>query len=68
MKLFLATHDAHFIGPGMTLVLAESEEIARAMVAEEIKKHGLSPFEQPIVLEEIKVDQPFAKVIWDGDY
>jgi hypothetical protein len=39
MKLFLATHDAHFIGPGMTLVLAESEEIARAMVAEEIKKH-----------------------------
>mgnify|MGYP001272760755 CR=1 FL=1 len=66
MKLFLATHDAHFIGPGMTLVLAESEEIARAMVAEEIKKHGLSPFE--IVLEEIKVDQPFAKVIWDGDY
>lgn len=68
MKTFLAKHDGHYLGPGMTLVTAESEEEARKMVAEEIVKYGLNDWEHPIKLYEIPTDRKYVRTIWDGDY
>lgn len=67
MRLFIAEHDAHWIGPGITVVVAGNAEKAREQVEKELPKHGLDPIEE-IKIREIPIDQPYAETVWDGNY
>lgn len=67
MKVYTCTdHDGHWVGVA-SVVVAESEEFARRLLAVELQSHGLSG-NKPFTLREINITEPRAFVLQDGDY
>lgn len=59
-------HDGHWVGVA-SVVVAETEDQARALLAAEIKTHGLDA-SKPFTLRKISTESPRAFVLCDGDY
>lgn len=59
-------HDGHWVGAA-SVVVAETEEIARDLLKAELKEHGLD-YHKPFTLRRINTSHPKAFVLQDGDY
>jgi hypothetical protein len=59
-------HDGHWTGTA-SVVVAETEEIARDLLQEELRSHGLNA-KKPFTLRRINTARPKAFILQDGDY
>jgi hypothetical protein len=59
-------HDGHWVGVA-SVVVASTEDEARALLCAELREHGLDD-KRPFTLRRINTDQPKAFVLQDGDY
>jgi hypothetical protein len=67
MNIYTCTdHDGHWVGVA-SVVVADSEDQARALLAAELKTHGLDGA-KPFTLRRINTEAPRAFVLQDGDY
>lgn len=60
-------HDGHFPVGVCSIIIANSEDEARGLLAAELRGHGLDE-RKPFTLRRLNTDQPKAFVIRDGDY
>jgi hypothetical protein len=59
-------HDGHWVGVA-SVVVADSEDEARALLRAELPKHGLDG-NKPFTLRQINTQEPRAFVLQNGDY
>jgi hypothetical protein len=59
-------HDGHWVGVA-SVVVAETEDIARDLLKAELRGHGLNA-DLPFTLRRINIAHPRAFVLQDGDY
>jgi hypothetical protein len=59
-------HDGHWVGVA-SVVVAETEDVARDLLKSELKEHGLD-HTKPFTLRRINTAHPKALVLQDGDY
>jgi hypothetical protein len=66
VTIWHATHNGHYI-TGHSIIVAESEDEARALLEIEMKVHGIS---EPHVwdMRRLNTNEPKCFVISDGDY
>lgn len=68
LKLWFCTdHAAHYVG-GASIVVAETERQARALLIEELRAHGLRQPEGDFTLVLVDLTQQAAIVLANGDY
>jgi hypothetical protein len=70
MNIYVTTdHDSHYPVGCCSVVVAESEHVAKLLLDEELVEHGLKPSTQkPYTLRKINSEKPRAFVLLDGDY
>lgn len=66
MNIYEVRHAGHFLG-GLSIVVAEDEERARALTAEAIIEHGLKT-EGIEVVRRLNLEKERCFVLDDGDY
>lgn len=59
-------HDGFWVGVA-SVVVAETEDVARDLLKTELKEHGLD-YHKPFTLRRINIAHPKAFVLQDGDY
>lgn len=59
-------HEGHWAGVA-SVVVAETEDVARDLLIAELKEHGLRQV-RPFTLRRINTAHPKAFVLQDGDY
>lgn len=68
MNIYTCTdHDGHWPVPVASVVVANSEAEARALLMAELREHGLNE-KEPFTLRQIQTESPQAFVLSDGDY
>jgi hypothetical protein len=68
MRVYVCTdHQTHYPVGGASVVVAEDEEQARALLYAELRTHGLRK-DEPFTLQEVSLDRPHAVVLNNGDY
>lgn len=68
LKLWTCTdHKSHFVG-GASIVLAKTENAARAMLIEQLRACGIPQPKGDFTLVEIDTALPQAIVLHDGNY
>ncbi len=69
LKVWVCTdHKTHWPVGGASVVVAASENEARALLIEALREHGLSQPKGDFTLKEIDLSKPAAVVLNDGDY
>jgi hypothetical protein len=67
-RIFTCTdHEGHWPVGVASVVVADNETSARAVLGVELYKHGLTRNE-PFTLQEVDLSHPHAVVLMDGDY
>lgn len=65
---YCTDHDGHYPVGVASIVVAEREGEARALLIEELRAHGLSQPSGDFTLTEIDLSKSAAFVLNDGDY
>ncbi|MGE3150892.1 MAG: hypothetical protein AB7K04_17735 [Pseudorhodoplanes sp.] len=60
-------HDGHYPVGVSSVVVADTEEDARALLSAALTEHGLDG-RRPFTLRRISTDDPRAFILQDGDY
>jgi hypothetical protein len=61
-------HDRHYPVPAASVIVAETQEQARALLVEALKKCGVHQRQDDFTLVEIDTAKSAAHVLADGDY
>ncbi len=70
MIVFVCTdHDLHYPVGCASVVIADGEDEARALLDAELVKRGLKPSaREPYTLKQLPNNRPLAVILNDGDY
>lgn len=70
MKIYVCTdHDGHWPVGVASVIVAEDEAQAQALLDAALIEHGLRTSEKyPYTFQELDVSAPHAQVLLDGDY